>query len=231
MENKEELWLTKFPGGMQGTRSVLNKTFMPDEFLDTIRPIFLIRHPALSFPSLERQISIWSGKSGAVERSIGMTYSFTRSLYDYYSDRYGKNPSSDGVKWPLVIDADDMINHQDLLVDIGELMRMKRSKMQFTWDKKTPKQLAEQPLEMKMMMMETLNVSTGVQTDKLSVGFNIDVEAKMWKAEFGEQAGKEVERLVRKAMGDYEWLKSRRTIPRSHQNSTKENLQYAGGWV
>jgi hypothetical protein len=77
--------------------------------------------------------------------------------------------------------------------------------------------------------MGTLNASTGIQTDKLSAGINIDAEAKKWKAEFGEYSGREIEKKVREAMGDYEWLKSRRTIPRSHKNSTKQNLQFSGG--
>jgi hypothetical protein len=180
-KDTEQVWMNKYSGGMQGTRSVLNNTFMPDEFLNITHPIFLIRHPAVSFPSFERQMLALPSKGwvSAEERNIAMTYSFTRSLYSYYSNHYAKNPSKDGVKWPLVIDADDMINHQDLLLDIGELMHLQRTKMQFKWDKKTPKQLAELPVAM-TTMMGTLNASTGIQTDQHRCRGE-EVEGGVWR--------------------------------------------------
>jgi hypothetical protein len=220
---EEPLWMMKYPEGheIKLTRSALNETIMPDEFLNNISPVFLIRHPALSFSSFERQMRNLppaNVKSIAVERRIAMTHKFTRSLYAYYADLFNKHPSPDGVSWPLVIDADDIIQHQDLLMQVGELMGMDPLKMKFTWQKANQQQVDALPVAMRAML-GTLHSSTGVQTDKLSTTIDIDVEAKKWKEEFGEEAGTEIERLVRDAMPDYEWLKSKRMIPRTQKKA------------
>lgn len=45
-------WMIK--SAMGKTRSGANETCLPDEFLKTWKPTFLIRHPALAFPSALR---------------------------------------------------------------------------------------------------------------------------------------------------------------------------------
>ncbi|KAI1621078.1 hypothetical protein EDD37DRAFT_639688 [Exophiala viscosa] len=47
------------------TVSALNKTILPDEFLKTWLPTFLIRHPALSFPSIYRTTIDNEGREAA----------------------------------------------------------------------------------------------------------------------------------------------------------------------
>ncbi|EPE29790.1 hypothetical protein GLAREA_00950 [Glarea lozoyensis ATCC 20868] len=227
---EEGKWMMKFQDGREGTRSSLNETVMPDEFLNVISPVFLIRHPALSFPSFERQMRGMPYeivKSVQVERRIAMTYKFTRSLFAYFTARFEKHPAADGVKWPLVIDADDLIQHEELVVEVGELMGMGREKMRFTWEKATQEYLDGLPTPM-LSMLGTLHASTGIQTDKLSKGIDIDVEAKKWKVEFGEEAGKEIEELVRVAMPDYEFLKGRRMLPKAQMNGQEKKDPYSG---
>ena len=52
----ESPWTVQTPGvyGTGTAQSPLNKTLLPDSFLKTWLPTFLIRHPALTFPSQYR---------------------------------------------------------------------------------------------------------------------------------------------------------------------------------
>ncbi|CAG8975510.1 hypothetical protein HYALB_00012286 [Hymenoscyphus albidus] len=67
------------------------------------------------------------------------------------------------------------------------------------------------------VMLSTLLESYGVRKDKTSDGIDIDVEAKKWCEEFGEESGKDIEKRARDAMPDYEFLKN-------HTGNTNETL-------
>jgi hypothetical protein len=49
---REPQTLKGYPDGLSSARSPLNKTILSDEFLMTFKPTYLIRHPALTFPSI-----------------------------------------------------------------------------------------------------------------------------------------------------------------------------------
>lgn len=59
-------------------------------------------------------------------------------------------------------------------------------------------------------MLSTISASSGIITGKTWINLDIDTGAKKWKEEFGEQEGENVERLVRAAMPDYEFMKAKR---------------------
>jgi hypothetical protein len=63
-------------------------------------------------------------------------------------------------------------------------------------------------------MLSSVFASSGVTKGKTATNLDINVEAKVCKVEFGESQGEEMERLVREAMPDYEFLRSKRLIPR-----------------
>ena len=61
---KEVPWIVKTPLGVEQSHSPLNKTILLDEFLKTWLPTFLIRHPALAFPSNYRtHIDNWKHRN------------------------------------------------------------------------------------------------------------------------------------------------------------------------
>jgi hypothetical protein len=59
-------------------------------------------------------------------------------------------------------------------------------------------------------MLSTLSASTGIIKDKTPTAVDVDAEVKQWKEEFGEEVAAKLETLVRDAMPDYEYLRSRR---------------------
>ena len=68
-----------------------NETLFPDDFLNTLKPTFLIRHPALAFPSYYRAARradgdqyLRSEQGQRVCRNI-MTLHWSRELYIFYA--------------------------------------------------------------------------------------------------------------------------------------------------
>ncbi|KAH8668287.1 hypothetical protein BGZ60DRAFT_431555 [Tricladium varicosporioides] len=211
-EVKDTPWVAELAGKTE--RSVKNETLIPDELLKSFTPAFLIRNPVLAFPSfLRTMVKLPPGVVSSVEAElpIGMTLTAHRSMYEFYADLYSKEPKGDGESWPLVLDADDVINNQDIVIRMAELLGLDSSKLQFSWEAKTKEQIEQTPAIWKVML-SSLDASHGILPEKAasSQTLDIDVEAKKWKEEFGEERGTTVERLVREAMPDYEYLNSKR---------------------
>ena len=59
-------------------------------------------------------------------------------------------------------------------------------------------------------MLSTLTASFGIMVKKTSSNVDVEEEAKKWRVEFGEEIGGHMERWVRAAMPDYEYLKAMR---------------------
>ncbi|EZF33912.1 hypothetical protein H101_02530 [Trichophyton interdigitale H6] len=175
-------WTLRIPEsyGLEPKQSFLNPTVLPDEFLKTWSPAFLIRHPALAFPSLYRALYELETPANDEEAdSLGehcMTLRWTRTLYDWYSQNLTAAESYiDGrITWPIILDADDIMTDPDVAIRFAEIM---------------------------------------VQ-GKTAGSIDIETEARKWCFEFGYRAGKRIERLVREAMPDYKFLRSRRLTPR-----------------
>ena len=93
----EHPWTVKVPSryGPELTRSRLNETLFPDEYLRDWLPTFLIRHPALVFPSQYRAMRdiklIDLERDHTFQCDVMMTFRYTRSLYDYWSVQFGKS--------------------------------------------------------------------------------------------------------------------------------------------
>jgi hypothetical protein len=84
-ESTDEVpWTVK--SGLGQTHSPLNLTILPDEFLKTWLPTFLIRHPALVFHSNYRTYVDNEGKENVKNetnlQALEMTYHWSRTLYD-----------------------------------------------------------------------------------------------------------------------------------------------------
>lgn len=191
------------------TRSPLNMTSLPDEFLKTWHPTFLIRHPARMLPSLFRtaldDIQLFGkGRTKREPYKVETTLKFVRALYDFYLNHFGE-----ASQWPLVLDADDIMMHPELMIKYASIVGLDPDKLQFSWSKTRQEVLDKLPKAQKLMF-SVFNQSTGVDKGKVAGDVNLEVEAEKWKNEFGEESGSRLERYVRDAMSDYEYLHSRR---------------------
>ncbi|KAJ5103018.1 hypothetical protein N7532_003547 [Penicillium argentinense] len=213
----EEPWTIEFPEiySQLTTRSIQNETVLPDGFLRQWLPTFLIRHPALAFPSRYRaslDLDNADGDSiGGDQGTLGMTLHWTRLLYEWYSHNLtAEEAFIDGdATWPLVLDGDDVMANQGVVLRFGEILQLDTTKMRFSWKPVPEEQRAK--LEMRpKRMLSTLLDSEGIIKGKTAENLDIDVEVKKWHNEFGGKVAVRLEELVRAAMPDYEFLKLRK---------------------
>jgi hypothetical protein len=210
-------------------RSSLNETILPDEFLKTWLPTFLIRHPALVFPSHYRTIIDNEGAEAVpteeAEHSLIMTLHWTRTLYDFYAEHFANpapksddndndNDDDDDITWPLVLDANDIMTSPEVIIRFSKIAGLDPSKLQFTWSPASEQELAQIPSRIEKRMLSNILASSGVMKERISADLDIDTEARKWREEFGERAGGKIEKWVRDAMPDYEYMKAKRLRPK-----------------
>ncbi|RSL81658.1 hypothetical protein CEP51_005679 [Fusarium floridanum] len=191
------------------TRSSLNLTFLPDEFLKIWSPTFLIRHPAMQLPSLFRTcltkmemdgFSRWQKEPLDIE----VTMKWFRAMYDFYAKHFGEDS-----QWPIVLDADDIMTSPHLVSKYAGLAGLDQDKLRFSWDKANQERLNALST-MEQRMLSTINGSSKIDSSKVAGNINIDDEAVKWRSEFGEEGGRKLEQWVRDAMPDYTFLHSKR---------------------
>lgn len=215
---RESPWTVEYGGG--ASHSSLNFTMLPDEFLLTWLPIFLIRHPALAFPSLYRTIVKLEGKEAADQddfAALMITLEWTRSLYDFYVQRRGSLACSpaESAQWPIIIDADDIMAHPEIVAQLCDEMGMDRQQLRFSWDQIRTEDISSAD---QRVMRSTLYESTGIIGGKGSTGMDIDAEVAEWRVEFGAAAADRIRKLVREAMPHYDYLRDGRLKTASLEN-------------
>lgn len=208
----ESSWTVQYDGG--STHSRLNATVLPDEFLLTWLPTFLIRHPAVAFPSYYRTFVEREGKELASAdnfASLLITVKWSRALYDFYAQQRDALPCSQARRseWPIVLDADDMIAEPEILSLYCKKVGMDPGQLRFSWDQADPEKLSKMHPAQRAMRT-TIYDSTGIVKDKSVRHLDILDEVMKWRSEFGDIAAEHIERLVRSAMPDYEYLRERR---------------------
>jgi hypothetical protein len=138
--------------------SACNPTVIPDRFMNTFVPIFIIRHPVRQIESLYRTTTRGYGLS-VTDPDFELTTSYkpSRLIYDYYASTYGqivspfesssqKGMSEDntsnllsgelGRPWPIVIDGDDLIADAERIVNkFCKLTGLDPSGVIYTWPK------------------------------------------------------------------------------------------------
>jgi hypothetical protein len=198
------------------SRSIHNKTILSDEFLRSWNPVFLIKHPALSFPSFYRASVRADGQEfmnsipGRRSCHMVMTMRWIRKLYDFYSEYFTESKhqtvqaNGDDI-WPIILDADDVIDKPAVLVKLCNLTGLDSGLLRYEWE---PSRQAR-PL-WAQAFRTTLDSSTRIIATKAAGDIDIDEEVKKWKEEFGEEIGDMIEKYVRDAIPDYEFLKSKR---------------------
>lgn len=209
MDNVNSLMIESLKEPYGKERSQLNQTVFPDKWLMSWRPTILIRHPALVFPSLYRTSVDTEGKEAASRdprQASEMTWRWSRNLYDFYRQKYEQEPSvEDGPQWPIILDADDLINDPGVVTQYCRIVGLDPDKLKYEWSAASQGDLTKMN-PVKRRMLSTLSESTGIVKGKTSAGLDIKEEAKKWKLEFGNQEGQRIETCVRAAMPDYEYL-------------------------
>ncbi|KAL2163784.1 hypothetical protein VTH06DRAFT_5843 [Thermothelomyces fergusii] len=185
------------------TRSPLNLTAMPDEFLKTWHPTFLIRHPAVMLPSLYRTTQADLGDTKVKGRrekgplKPETTMRWIRALYEFYAAYFPEDSP-----WPIVLDADDIMKTPELVAKYAPLAGLDPAKLRFSWEKVPEETLKAMPKAVQVMTSH-ISATTKIDPSKVAGDIDIDAEAAKWRAEFGEDVGKKIEQWVRDMMPDY----------------------------
>ncbi|KAJ5818908.1 hypothetical protein N7474_004499 [Penicillium riverlandense] len=200
--------------GSRQTFSSKNETVLPDEYLRSWQMAFVIRHPALAWPSLYRAMNKMSSAGFIDEDAIkgatasSLTLRWTRMLYEWCLEQ------PDVPTQPLVLDAYDVIHNPEAVQKFCERVGLDPSEVQYEWNDKNAEaalaKMSERDRVAQSIMLSTLHASKGVVKDKTPANVDIAAEAEKWKAEFGEEASQIIEKAVRDSMPDYEYLKARR---------------------
>ncbi|KIL87155.1 hypothetical protein FAVG1_09709 [Fusarium avenaceum] len=178
-----------------------NPTIFPDSFISSWRPIFLIRHPAMTFESWYR------AESGARDVDLAdkswafyTTYQYSRQMYDWYLSQ-GPAPGSE----PIVIDADDILDKGPTIKRLCVLLGMDENRVLYDWDTiKAPEGAGCRELK----FMSGYWNSTSVDSSKSSRGLDIKVARARWEKDFGAKAAEQLWHIVEDSMVDYNYLKS-----------------------
>lgn len=143
--------------------------------------------------------------SGVAESS----YCRSRNMYDWYIE-YFKREKPTNTLWPIVLDADDIMTNPELVRHYAKLIGLDPTKLKFTWAPGTTPKLDGAPETMASLMTTTISASAGIVEGKTSAGMDLDTKMSQWKVEFGEEEGIKLDKLVRAAMPDYEYMLSRK---------------------
>jgi hypothetical protein len=210
--------------GSSHTFSANNKTVLPDEYLRTWQLAFVIRHPALAWPSMYRAMQKMS-KAGYLDDDgvkgvsiTNMSMQWTRKLFDWCLEQ------PDAPVTPLVIDANDVIHNPGAVIKFCERAGLDTGSMQFEWSSNEKKSdtwthdlanigNAEESARQRTaasIMLSTLEDSTGIVKDKAPKSIDIDAEVAKWRVEFGDEIAELLEKATHDAMPDYEYLKANR---------------------
>lgn len=202
-----------------------NPTVIPDELWRRVRVTFLIRHPALTFPSALRTAidnegleAVLSHKSEVVMR-WECTFHWHVLLYQfltsqpYLSQVQGQAPTSDirtaSADRVYIVDASQLKNEM-FVKTYAKLVGLDPSKVQTVWDATSQEEQGKLH-RVERRMKDTLLSSTHILPSKLeSADVNVMVERTKWRVEFGSVLAGRLETLVADAMEEYEWLYERR---------------------
>lgn len=204
------------------TYSAGNETILPDEYLRNWQFLFIIRHPALAFPSLYRAMIKMNGAGYLDEDGIrgasvsNMTMRWSRMLYDWAIGQ----PDIPGA--PLIVDAHDLIHTPQVVLKLCENTGLDPNSLKFEWGTKGGNESQKSASNVESfeghrsgpaaIMLSTLQNSSKPNKALTPAFDDIDIaaEAVKWKTEFGDEIAGIIEKAVRDSMEDYEYLRARR---------------------
>lgn len=192
-----------------------NITCLPDAFLlQQIKPTFLIRHPALTFPSALRTAIDNEGILSVLDeekiQQWECNYLWSLSLYTFYTKsaaKFNRQSFVGGVEYPIVLDAQDL-GDEALVRKYAKAVGLEEDKVRFTWKAAEEKEIASLG-KIEKRMKSTILASSGIEKGKLHAA-ELETESlkEGWKREFGEVLSERLVRLVNGSIEAYEALKS-----------------------
>ncbi|TKX27654.1 hypothetical protein C1H76_0078 [Elsinoe australis] len=205
--------------GFDAQHSPANETFMPDAFLLSFAPSFIIRHPALALTSMFRAQRDMYGPEMALRslqapwwREVTSVIP-SRKLYDWYVGQfpqYSNGDATSSVKWPIVLDADDILGSPEMVRKYAAATGLDVEKLKFEWEpERKPGEKFLGP-KFQERFSDTIANSTGIRQDKKAGELDLGKEVGRWKEEFGEEAAGELEKRLKEEMESYEYLRERR---------------------
>jgi hypothetical protein len=135
-------------------------------------PTFLIRHPALVFPShYRRGVDLLGAEAAGSDtyHSIEMTMHWSRALFEWYTNHVSFPTSDSGTdfRWPIILEADDIMLEPNLVRRYSDILGLDQNNLLFSW----------QPARTEGMR-STIVASEGIVEGKTSVGLDIAEEGK-----------------------------------------------------
>lgn len=176
-----------------------NPTYLPDDFLLAMQPVFQIRHPVLMFPSLLRtqQKAIPGCHTTDAWFKAILRLRPSRSLFEWYAN----HPAT---YTPKVIDADDIMTNKAAVRQLCEEIDFDPDAVLYEWETR------QEDEPMKAAFLSTIYASNGIKPGLEARCLDIETEKAKWIAEFGEQDGESLAKFVYDAMPDYEYLLKQR---------------------
>ncbi|KAI2790705.1 hypothetical protein POX_c03551 [Penicillium oxalicum] len=188
-----------------------NQSVFPSEFLLKCVPAFLIRHPALAFPSYYRMIQDIRGEGSPIDPTKPIfkqvfTLRWTRNMFDWFLAVNTKSPNDKSPRQiPIVLDADDILTDPKLVLHFCDLVGLDSSKVQFEWDP-VPNEELQKEDTIRKHTRSTLLSSTGITPGKTFDGLTVEGEYGKWRIEFGDKVADKLHHWVKTALPDYEYL-------------------------
>ena len=92
-------------------QKALNPTLLPDAFLSTFKPLLLIRHPALAYPSLYRATRAIMPHITIDSKGLWIEFSMAwmRMAFEWFEEMAAAGSPCK----PIIVDADDLIPGRD----------------------------------------------------------------------------------------------------------------------
>ncbi|KJZ74635.1 hypothetical protein HIM_05985 [Hirsutella minnesotensis 3608] len=206
----------KLQDGGTASPAGTNPTRLPDDFLASWQPVFLIRHPALVFESwyrAEMRVESIDIRDSALD--CFLTFRYSRRLYDWFvsravapKDQETRTPDSASV-YPIVLDANEIIETDSAIPKLCELLNMDPLKVCYSWKPTRPPGDVGLSL-LHVSYMGGFWASDSIDKTKSSTGLNIGVKEAQWKEEFGAVVADALLTQVNNAMPDYNYLRDKR---------------------
>ena len=188
-------------------QKALNPTLLPDAFLSTFKPLLLIRHPALAYPSLYRATRAIMPHITIDSKGLWIEFSMAwmRMAFEWFEEMAAAGSPCK----PIIVDADDLISDPGVVRKLAGEIGGDAEELVFEWEAVEGVEL-EGVGAVARVYESTLLASRGVMEGKRAGDLSVEREVEGWVREFGEEVAGRLKGYVEAAMGDYEYLKGRR---------------------
>ena len=181
-----------------------NPTMLPTQFLRSVTPNFLIRHPALVFESILRVSGPTMGaRVDDEEFPVEASLRWLRVLYDWFA-KLGVSSAR-----PIVLNADEIMTHPTIVQQLCEQLQLDPTGVRFEWAP-VPPSVIEGQSSYQRHFFSTIQSSCGVRLDKHSAAqgqrLDLDVMTATWQEVYAMETVAALRSFVDTAMPDYEYL-------------------------